>query len=334
MTTASYDARTLTPENVDKALRDAAARATLAPSIHNTQPWRFVVSSDRLDLYADRSRSVPAVDPSGRQLSLSCGAALFGTRVALAAAGLDVVTSLAQRPSDPDLLASITVVGRVVAGDNVAQRLDSAADLRHSNRRRFEPIEIPVAALELVTRAAAVEGASLRAIHKLSDRVSTAVLTQRAESVQSANPAYLAELQAWTTADPQRRDGIATSAVPHGTEAAHDDIPIRRYDATGELPAETRSRLDEAMLALCTPGDSPRDWLIGGQALARVLLELSSAGLQSTILSQVTEVPNVREILRHELRLPGHVQLLLQVDVAEPTSATPRRYIDVISSSA
>ena len=124
MTTIASDSyRALAPETVELALLRAAGRAVLAPSIHNTQPWRFVLRPGSLDLYSDPQRAVPVVDPSGRQRAISCGAALFGARVALAAAQFDVVTSLLPDPTDRDLLASITVVGRTVSGDEVARRL-------------------------------------------------------------------------------------------------------------------------------------------------------------------------------------------------------------------
>ena len=64
-------------------------RATLAPSVHNTQPWRFVLSPDALEIHADRSRQLRVLDPRGRQMTLSCGCALFNARASLAAAGYD-----------------------------------------------------------------------------------------------------------------------------------------------------------------------------------------------------------------------------------------------------
>jgi hypothetical protein len=333
MTTIASDTSVLTPNDVEQALRAAAARATLAPSIHNTQPWRFLVGSSRLDLYADASRRAPAIDPTGRQLAISCGAALFGARAALAAAGLDAVTTLLPSPSEPELLASITIAGRTSGVDEAARRLDRAADARHSNRRRFSPGLMTDGVLDPIARAAEVEGAWLHQVRDLDDRVAVATLTQRAEALQQADPAYRAELRAWTSDTPGRTDGIPASAIPHVTGTAHDDVPIRDFDThgAGQLPVETESSLDQTLLVLGTAGDSRRDWLIAGQALGRTLLELTSAGYVASIFSQVAEIPATREQLRHDLRLTGQPHLLLRAGLAEPTPATPRRPLaDVI----
>jgi hypothetical protein len=332
---ASDTLRALAPEVVELTLVQAASRATLAPSIHNTQPWRFVVQDGRLELYADPRRSVPVIDPSGRQRAISCGAALFGARLALAAAQFDVVTTLLPDPATPDLLARVAVVGVHDSADEAALRLDAAADARHSNRRQFDPGPIPGDVLEALTHAADIEGAWLQPVRDLDDRITVATLTQRAEARQNADPAYHAELLAWTGNEAHRGDGVPAAVVPHRTGGAHDDIPLRDFDTRGdgELPAETRSRLDQTLFVLGTTGDGLRDWLVAGQALGRVLLELTSAGLVASILSQVAEVSSTREQLRHELRLTGRPHLLLRVGVAAPTPATPRRPLtDVVTT--
>jgi nitroreductase len=334
VTTSEFAQVSVADELVAAVLRRAAGRATLAPSIHNTQPWRFVLGPDRLDLYADSTRRVPAIDPTGRQLAISCGAALFGARAALAGSGYATVSTLLPDSADADLLASIVVVPSAAPVDGEAARLDNAAELRHSNRRQFGPELIPDAILDTLVRAAAAEGAWLQPVRELDDRVTVATLTQRAEAMQIADPAYRAELAAWTTDDPQRLDGVPVDAIQHVTDAAQDDIPIRDFDTRGEgeLPADTHSRLDQTIMVLGTAGDSRNDWLVAGQALERILLELTRAGLQASILSQVTENTITREQLRHELRLVGNVQLLLRAGVAEPTPATPRRRMtDVLS---
>jgi hypothetical protein len=317
------------------ALRHAAARATLAPSIHNTQPWRFVVRQRGVDLFADPSRRLLVLDPTGRQLALSCGAALLGARVSLAAAKIDVSTIVLPDPADVDLLATMTIIGASADLDSGAVRLDAAADSRRSNRRQFVSDDVPDSVIETLRNAAAVEGAWLQPVTTLDDRIAVATLTQHADDLQNASAAYRSELLAWTSGDPDRRDGIPSSAIPHNSGGAHDDIPIRQFDTRGEgaLPQETRSRLNQTMLVLGTEGDGRRDWLLAGQALGRVLLELTAAGFVASIFSQVAEVPGTREQLRRDLRLSGHPHLLLRVGRADPTPPTPRRALeDVIGT--
>ncbi|MGF7234678.1 MAG: Acg family FMN-binding oxidoreductase [Frankia sp.] len=318
---------TLASETIQGALHDAAARATLAPSIHNTQPWRLVVRPGHLDLYADLDRHLPAIDPSGRQMAISCGAAVFGARAALAAARLDTVTTTLPDAGRPNLLATIAVSGVATDPDEALGRLDAIAPARHSNRRQFARDPVPDAVVDLLAQAAELEGAWLQPLRDPEDRVTVATLSQHADGRQNADPAYRAELRNWTTDDPARRDGVPAAAVPHTTGAAHDDIPIRDFDTTGAglLPGETHSRLTQTMVVLGTDGDNRSDWLAAGQALARVLLELTRAGFVASILSQVIEEPGTRQQLRTALRLPGHPALMLRIGSADSTPATPRR---------
>src|SRR5437764_14995268 len=78
---------TTTVSTTTALLHRAAMRAMRAPSIHNTQPWRFVLTQDALEIHADRTRRLKVLDPRGRQLRISLGCALFHARVAIAPAG-------------------------------------------------------------------------------------------------------------------------------------------------------------------------------------------------------------------------------------------------------
>lgn len=129
---------------------------------------------------------------------------------------------------------------------------------------------------------------------------------------------------AWTTDDPARLDGVPAASVPDASAPAHDDIPIRDFDTHGDgaLPTETRSSIDQTLVVLGTDGDHLRDWLVAGQALGRVLLELTSSGYVASIVSRVVENPDTRQLLRQELRLSGNPQLVLRAGSAEPTPAT------------
>lgn len=327
-----------TDQVASQALYRAAARATMAPSIHNTQPWRFVIGGDRLEVYVDPSRAVPVVDPEGRQRTLSVGAALFGVRLSLAAEGCAHTVSLLPDPSGrPELMAVVTTTG-AQAADPFSRRLDSTIRSRRSNRREFGTEPLPDAVTDALVRAADAEGAALQFVHP-DDRIALAVLAQRAVEEQEADPAYQAELRAWTGDDPTRVDGVPALAVPHlaSRSQAREDVPMRRFDTTasGQLPALTRAGHEPAMAVLTTPGDRPADWLAAGQALYRVLLELTDAGFVASLFSQVCEVPGVRDALRLRLRLDQRPQLVLRMGTALPTAPTPRRPLaDVIEFSA
>src|SRR5262249_13914109 len=158
---------------------------------------------------------------------------------------------------------------------------------------------------EAVLHAARVEGAV--AIEMRSDRnlATLARLAQRADAIQYADPAYRAELRRWTTDDPTRRDGVAARAVPHVDAGSCDDIPIRDFDMSGSgyLPTQTASTRDQCLVLLATDGDDPISWLHAGEALERMLLEITRRGLTASPLTQVVEVPSERAALRAELRL-------------------------------
>ena len=185
----------------------------------------------------------------------------------------------------------------------------------------------------MLTHAAEVEGAWLHPVRGEQDRVLVAVLSQRADALQTADAAYRVELRDWTTDDPSRLDGVPGAVIPSTTSTSHDDIPLRDFDVKGigALPGETHSSINQTLFVLGTGGDTRRDWLVAGQALERVLLEIADAGCAASIMSQIAEQPSTRQALRSGLRLAGQPHLVLRVGFAAPTPATPRRELaDVV----
>src|SRR5689334_13415629 len=86
---------------------DLARAAHLAPSVHNSQPWRLRGRDDGLDLYEDTSRALPGTDPNGRERLISCGAALRNAEVAMARLGHLPVTRLLPDGPDAPLVAAL-----------------------------------------------------------------------------------------------------------------------------------------------------------------------------------------------------------------------------------
>lgn len=306
-------------------LRLAAARATLAPSVHNSQPWRFRLGPDTLDLVADPERRLRVLDPTFRQLIISCGCALFNARVALAASRREIVVDRLPDPAQPDVLARVTITDRPAPWTPLV-RLEPAIDRRHSNRREFFERVVPEEIQwELVT-AAAAEDSQLVAIETDQARSALVRLTQEAHEVQTADPAYVAELREWTTDIPGRKDGITSRSFPmsSGTPA---EIPLRDFGVkvTGLMAPVAGSDRNQCLMVLATAEDTPAAWLRAGEALERLWLEATRLDYVASLFTQVIEVKRTRAALRRELGLDGWPHILLRIGQAAPNVATNRR---------
>jgi hypothetical protein len=331
------DTAEVAPADERRALRRAAVRATLAPSVHNTQPWRLTLGQGRLDIGADWDRQLRVLDPRGRQMLISCGCALFNARVALAAAGYRVQVQRFPADAGPDGVARLRLLGKATREVAIG-RLDPAIDRRRTNRRRFADEAVPSHVVDRLVEAANAEGAVLMPITRAEDRETVARLNRRADQVEVEDPAYRAEIRAWTSDDPRRLDGVQASAVPYAGVGARstEAVPIRVFDTngTGWLPEDTGSGTDQCLLLLGTTQDGPPGWLSVGEALEHVLLEIADLGYAASPLTQLIEVTETHELLREHLRLAMHPSVLLRVGLAPETLPTRRRrLVDVLNDT-
>ena len=319
--------RTPTSTRVRAALRRAAARAILAPSVHNTQPWIFHLYGGVLEIYADPSRQLLTLDPTRRQLTISCGCALFNARVAVTADNIGIRVDRMPDPFDSNLLARISAADEPFEVVDPIAAYDTVLESRQTNRRRFADDDVPGEAVAALQEAARAEDAHLFEVRNYDHRFIVARLSRRADELQMLNPAYRAEIRAWTTDDPRRRDGVPAMAVPHVDANTRDEVPIRDFDSRGAgwLPSDTRSTSRQCLVILGTDSDNPRSWIRAGEALERVLLEVTRRGFVASPLTQVVEIPETRSALRRELGLVMNPHVLLRVGRAPLTPAAPRR---------
>ena len=307
------------------AIRHAVSRATKAPSVHNSQPWRFLVDGDTVSVRADRSRQLMAIDPRGRELVMSIGAALLNLRVGLAARAWGVDVRRLPDRDDPDLMAVVRVVpGRPEA--DLAD-LDPAIARRRTNRRRFGPEQVPDQLLRRLSATAGAEQTLLVPVRSADHRRLVSRLTHQADQWQNADPAYRAEIRLWTGRPADGGDGIPPAVVPKvdGRSPAGDP-PLRDFDSsgTGGLPADVGEQ-EQTLVVLATLTDGPEAWLRSGEAMERMLLELTQAGWVTSPATQAIEVPVTRSQLRTALAWGTHPQMLLRIGRAAPVPATPRR---------
>ncbi len=318
---------------VDKA-RFAVRYAILAPSSHNTQPWRFIVNGDELLVCADRTRSLANIDPFDRELVISCGAALLNLRVALAYFGVPVEITTFPQSSDPDIVARVVFPASGPMPKDLAA-LFNAITKRATNRGRFSGEDVPAAVAERLKSAAASEGVDVTFAQKLAQRESLATLIAKADRRQFDDPRFRRELASWI--HPSRsNDGMpaASQGLRALTDAATPIIAmaIRTFDLGNGVAAahEELARGSPLLVALSTPMDNNEGWLAAGLGLQRLLLVVTNEGYSTSYLNQPIEVPHLRTELAKELSIDGHPQLLLRVGRGQPVSHSPRRPISDI----
>jgi nitroreductase len=302
-----------------------------APSLHNAQPWRLRVGADRVELYADRSRHLPVADPTGRQMHLGLGAALFALRLTLAQLRRDCGLHLLPDPDQQDLVARLDIVGWRDATPT-EDLLVAQLGRRRSVRTPFTDEPVPVPLRVWLGGHARGEGAQLRWVESTGERRGVADLVAAAERQQQTDPAYRAELGAWTAAEVLAAGaGVPQSAFGVSAVSGHAaPFPLRDFGGGRDSQAaRAPGPLEEhpVVAVLTTDTDRPADWLVGGQALMRVLLAATAEGLVSSQLNQPIEIPALRQQLRDELRLSGWPQIVLRLGYpAGPLPPpTPRR---------
>jgi len=304
---------------IDRGLR----AATRAPSVHNTQPWLFVVSPPRIELYLDRERVLPVADPDAREAQLSCGAALFNLCLALRASDHGAHIDLLPDPDRPDLLGIVNVGDYRLASPEL-RSLATAIDRRATNRRPFDERPVPLLHRRILTDAARRRGAGLVLFD--TEQLDTFVgLLRQADHAQEEDPGFQRELTAWTTGDPARHDGVprwAGGPRPIGGAS----LKLRRYPG---VRADERHEQEPLVVALTSPGDTVPDRLSAGQAMQRVLLTATTVGLSASFLSQPIEVPHVRAALR--VMLGADPQTVLRIGYGHLAPPTPRRPLAAVT---
>jgi nitroreductase len=306
----------------DSVLTDCVGAAVLAPSLHNSQPWRFRIRDSGVEVLADPDRRLHALDPDGRELMVSVGAALFTLRLAVRRHGRIPVVRLFPDPADADLIARVTA-GPAAVVTAAVQALADAVPARHTNRWPFASTVVSADAIEALTEAARHEGATLE-VAGAAGRTAILGLSQAAERRLRSHGAYRAELDHWTSRHPARHDGIPLSAI--GPWDALERLPLRDFGLLAPKVIRSAERFEPhpTIVLLSTLGDGRPEWVAAGQALQRVLLVATSLGLASTPISQPVEIPAIRELLT-DTSTDRWAQMVLRVGHGSPAAATPRR---------
>jgi len=328
------------PGSPDEIARFAISTAIWAPSVHNTQPWRFGAQSfgersGEISLAADPDRRLAVADPQGREMLISCGGALFTARLALRYRGYVPETELMPDPDRPMLIARLRWDERVPPAEYECELYHQVL-CRRTHRGGFEAGELPAQLLSALAQDVARHGAVLRIVTDDGQRTAISAVVDAAESLLRLDTARSLELARWAPAPgSSRSDGVQTGAYPALPEGTVPSFLGRDYAqgrGWGDVPAAPPPAPLQAgvVCLLTTARDEPADWVNAGQALQRLLLDAASCGVAAAIHTQPLELPQLRELIRTHLAGGCYPQMIIRLGVTGQTRVSVRRPVQEV----
>ncbi|MEV0387387.1 nitroreductase family protein [Nonomuraea sp. NPDC050643] len=310
-----------------EAIDAALEAARWAPSVHNTQPWSFAVSREEISLRADMERRLRVGDAAGRELLISCGAALFNLRTGLRRAGFEPVVRVLPDPDRPSLVATVTL-GPAVEPDEDTVVFAGEIERRRTHRAGFAAASVPCRLVERLAGAASGEGARLTPAGPETAAV-IAALTRAAQGVQAGNRRFSLEVIRWARPPGSARgDGVPAGGYPRAEPRTEPAFAQRdyawRHDWGG--PAGQEDATAPGVVALLTTREDGRpEWVAAGQALQRVLLLASAHGVSAAFHTQALEMFHLRAFVRHELCSGQHPQMIMRLGITREDKDAVRR---------
>lgn len=319
--------RTVDATSEQDAARFLVEAATWAPSVHNTQPWWFGTRGPTVILHADPDRRLDVADPDGREMLISCGAALFTLRVAARRLGHEPLVETLSDPGRPGLVADVTPGPARPCGEYEGRMYDQVRR-RRTHRGGFRPEGLPAGLLQTLRTCALGEGVALRVVADPRARIALGALTEVAEQLLGQNPDYRLEMARWAPRPGSgRRDGVHADAYPRDPERTDPHFAARDF-ARGHgwgLTDDERYGATGVVALLTTKADGRDAWLRAGQGLQHVLLRAAEDDVSAAFHTQAMEIPELREFVRTRFCDGGHPQMIMRLGVPDRRTESIRR---------
>jgi len=285
--------------------RDLVRYATLAANSHNTQPWKFRIGKDAIDILPDVRRRTPVVDPDDHHLFCTLGCATENLLLAAQARGLAGDVTFVPAAGGHVNVALTPTAPRETAAFK-------AIPARGVSRAVYDGKPLPPETIRMLETAAR------------SDMVDVVMLTDRAQidrvmalviegnNIQLTDDAFMAELKNWFRFDP--RQAIAAGDGLFAGCTGKPSIPpwlgrlVFRLAASPKAEADkyiAQIRSSAGIMILVGKQADPPHWVECGRSYQRFGLAAASLGVREAFINQAVEVPPIREQLAAELGMPG-----------------------------
>jgi len=262
--------------------------AVLAPSSHNTQPWKFRISADRLDLFMDQERWLKVADDDQRELHISIGCALENLLVAAEHFRLGHETDYLPDPKNPMHAATVRFGEKRQQPTERAAHLFQMMVVRHTNHGEYDGRPIPAAVLDRLKDCCVEQGIAVLLTPDESIKQKVDELVVRADAVEFADPAFREELGHWigqgvfgTSWLMSKIGKLAVTYINMGSSTAKNDSAVLMSSpAMGLISSVSNDRVTQIKV---------------GQVYQRLSLLAASEGIWCQPMSQIVQVEEIKQ---------------------------------------
>ncbi|MFN8529780.1 MAG: twin-arginine translocation signal domain-containing protein [Anaerolineae bacterium] len=308
-------------------IRELIRYATLAANGHNTQPWKFAIRENAIEIHPDYSRRLPIVDPDDRELWISLGCALENLLIAARAIGFAAEVTY---PDEEDVIRV-----ELAADTALESPLFEAIPQRQTTRSEYDGRSVDMAILDRLARMPQEPGVMLRLVTHPTDMDTILEYVNQGNLSQYADQAFLDELIAWLRFT--RKEALGSLDGLYTQSSGNPEVPrwLGQMFVSSTTP-EQQADIDARKLR-----SSPHAFVIAsdtenktarvrtGQVYERLALTMTSLGIQSAFLNQPIEVPNLRSEFQTAMALgDAHPQLLLRIGYGNPMPRSLRRPVE------
>lgn len=303
--------------------------ATLAANGHNTQPWKFAVKQDAIEIQPDYTRRLPIVDPDDRELWISLGCALENLLIAARAAGYAPEVTY---PAAADVIR----VGLAAAAPQ-ADPLFDAIPMRQNTRSDYDGQAVIAADLDQAQALPLEPGTAWHFVTSVGGLEMIQEYVQQGNLSQYANKAFVEELVHWLRFN--KREALASLDGLYTRCSGNPEVPrwLGQMFVSGTQPQQQadvdakKLRSSAGAVVIAAEADDKISWVRTGQVYERLALKLTSLNIKSAFLNQPIEVAGVRGQFQSALGLGDFKpQLLIRYGYADAMPRSLRRPLDQV----
>jgi hypothetical protein len=305
--------------------------ATLAPSSHNTQCWKFRLRDSGIEILPDYQRRCPVVDPDDHHLFVSLGCAAQNLIEAAAAMGLQGEASLGSAGEESCLVS-------LEAARPVRSPLFECIPFRQSSRVEFDGRALSNDELRLLEAAGTGDGVGVRLLTDQRDLENVLALVIAGNSAQMRDPAFVKELKSWIRFDEAHAvrtgDGLYSGSsgnpsVPSWLGSLLFDMFFAEAEENDKYARHLRSSAGVAVFV--SDVDDRAHWIEAGRAFQRFALQATALGVRHAHVNQPVEVAPLRQKLAEALGVTdGRPDLVVRFGRGPTMPRSLRRPLDAV----